>query len=155
MSLDTQIPEDDETAILGVLKDTLAGLKARDAAAVARRYAPDARIADLAPPLLTTGIDEPGLQAWLDGWDGPVETEPRDVTLRVSGDLAVVYGLQRTSARRGGEEAAWWSRVTLALERAPEGWRIVHLHESVPFHMDGGLRAAIDLEPETKETTDV
>lgn len=155
MSPDTHIPEDDEAAIRRVLEDTLAGLKARDAGAVARRYAPDARIANLAPPLLMTGLDERGLQAWLDSWDGPVETEPRDVALRVSGDLAVVYGLQRTSTQRGGEAAAWWSRVTLALARTPEGWRIVHLHESVPFHMDGGMRAAIDLEPETKETTDV
>lgn len=154
MSLDTRIPEDDETAILSVLKGAMAGLRDRDAAAVARRYAPDARVAGLAPPLLEVGVDERGLQAWLDGWDAPVETEPRDVTLRVSGDLAVVYGLQRTSTRRDGEEAAWWSRVTLALERAPDGWRIVHLHESVPFHMDGSLRAALDLEPDTKETPD-
>ena len=37
--------------------------------------------------------------------------------------------------------------MTLALERRPEGWRIVHLHEFVPFHMDGSQRAALDLEP--------
>ena len=45
--------------------------------------------------------------------------------------------------------------MTLALVRTPDGWKIVHLHESVPFHMDGSQRAALDLEPQDMETTDV
>ncbi len=60
----------------------------------------------------------------------------------------MVWGLQHTSGRRDGAPVAWWSRATLALTRRPEGWRIVHLHESTPFLMDGSLRAAVDLTPE-------
>jgi hypothetical protein len=42
-----------------------AGHRAKDGAAIARHYVPDARIADLAPPLLRRGVDPSGRQAWL------------------------------------------------------------------------------------------
>jgi len=42
----------------------------------------------------------------------------------------------------------FWMRETLCLERAAGTWRIVHEHASVPFYMDGSLRAAFDLRPE-------
>jgi ketosteroid isomerase-like protein len=137
----------DEDAVMAVLEELGAATRARDAGAVTRLYAEDAWIADLAPPLLHEGTDPVGLQAWFDGWDAPVETEHRDLRIELSGDLALVSALQRTSTRRGGEDAAWWARVTLGLRRGLEGWRVFHLHESVPFHMDGSFRAAIDLEP--------
>ena len=38
--------------------------------------------------------------------------------------------------------------MTTALARTDDGWRVIHDHVSVPFHMDGSFRAAIDLEPE-------
>jgi ketosteroid isomerase-like protein len=40
-----------------------------------------------------------------------------------------------------------WFRITFGLRRAAEGWTITHEHESVPFYMDGSLRAAVDLQP--------
>jgi len=120
----------------------------RDAGAIAGQYARDAVIADLSPPLLRRGMDPAGLQAWLDGWDGPVELSYRDVTVTVSGGLALAYGLVHTRTTRGGEEAAWWARMTTALARHGDGWRVIHDHVSVPFYMDGSDRAATDLEPE-------
>lgn len=138
----------EEDRVWAVLERCLDGLRARDAGAVAACYAADASVADLAPPLMHRGLDRAGLQDWLDTWDGPLEIETRDVTLKVDGGLAAVWGLQRTAGLRGGVPMAWWSRVTLALTRRPEGWRIAHLHESTPFLMDGSLRAAVDLVPE-------
>jgi ketosteroid isomerase-like protein len=41
----------------------------------------------------------------------------------------------------------WWLRITRTLARMAGDWRITHEHESVPFHMDGSFRAAVDLEP--------
>jgi ketosteroid isomerase-like protein len=137
----------DVAAVRRVLGAATDALRARDAAALARLYVPDAWMADLAPPLLGRGFDVAATQAWLDGWDGPVELTARDEEITVSGDLALVQRLQHTRTRRDGEEAAWWARATLALSRTPEGWRVVHEHVSVPFHMDGSNRAAIDLEP--------
>ncbi|PVZ08982.1 SnoaL-like protein [Actinomycetospora cinnamomea] len=65
------------------------------------------------------------------------------------GDLAVVHGLTRLTARPVGEPEplTLWFRSTYALRRVDDAWRIVHQHQSVPFHMDGSFRAAIELGP--------
>ena len=138
----------DADAIREIIATIEAAYRAKDAAAIARHYAPDAIIADLAPPLRRRGFDMSATQAWLDGWDGPVELTTHDFEIQVDGNLALCHGLLHTRARtRSGEPAAWWSRITVALARTSTGWRIMHEHSSVPFHMDGSFRAAIDLEP--------
>ncbi len=135
-------------AIAGVVDALVAAHRAKDAAALAGLYTADARIADLAPPLAKRGFDRSGFQAWFDGWEGPVELELRDLDVVDGGNLVLCHGLQHTRAHRAsGEAAAWWSRFTLAVARTEAGWRIVHHHDSVPFHMDGSFRAAVDLQP--------
>jgi hypothetical protein len=37
--------------------------------------------------------------------------------------------------------------VTFGLHRQNGAWRVAHRHASVPFHMDGSLRAAVTLKP--------
>ena len=138
----------DVGAIGAIIAAIEAAYHAKDAAAIAHHYAPGAVIADLAPPLRRRGFDVSATQAWLDGWDGPVKLTTHDLEIQVDGDLALCHGLLHTRARtRSGEQEAWWPRITIALTRAPSGWRIIHEHSSVPFHMDGSLHAAIDLEP--------
>lgn len=137
----------DHAAIRAVFEAIAEGHRARDAAAIARNYAPGATIADLSPPLVTRGFDTAATQAWLDGWGGPVELTGRDLVIETDGDLALCHGLQHVRTRTAaGEEAAWWCRATIALARTDAGWRITHEHVSVPFYMDGSYRAAIDLE---------
>ena len=138
----------DVEAIRAVTTAIEAAHRVKDAAAIARHYAPEAVIADLSPPLVRRGMDVGAMQAWLDGWKGPVELEMRDLVIEADGDLALCHGLQYVRTRtREGEEAAWWSRITLALARRRDGWQIIHEHNSVPFYMDGSFRAAIDLDP--------
>jgi ketosteroid isomerase-like protein len=38
-------------------------------------------------------------------------------------------------------------RAIVGLRRIGGRWQVVHEHTSVPFHMDGSDRAALDLEP--------
>ncbi len=138
----------DIEAIRAVIAAISAAHYRKDAAAIARQYAPGAVIADLAPPLVSRGFDVGKTQEWLDGWDGPVELETRDLEIESGGDLGLCHGLRYVRARtRQGEEAAWWSRITLALVRHQGSWQVVHEHNSVPFYMDGSYRAAIDLDP--------
>lgn len=134
--------------IQGLLDALVDAHRTKDAAGLARLYAADAWIADLAPPLHRRGFDQSAIQAWLDGWDGPVEVSFRDLSFTDAGDVVLCQGLQQVRARtKAGEPAAWWSRLTLVFAPADAGWRIVHQHDSVPFHMDGSLRAAVDLHP--------
>ena len=151
MTGNTLAPAADAVAIQGVFEAIGCGFRDRDAAAIVRHYADDALIADLAPPLQRTGLDVAGLQEWLDGWDGPVLLTLQDILVDVSGDLAICHGLLHTEAGRGGEPVGWWARITSALRRFGDDWLVIHEHVSVPFHMDGSFRAAIDLEPDTPE----
>jgi ketosteroid isomerase-like protein len=133
--------------VRAVLESLASALRMRDARAVTALYAEGAFVADLAPPLVHRGTDAAELQRWLDGWDGPVEMTLPDLEVVAEGDLALCQGLMRIETSRGGEAASWWSRATYGLRRGPEGWRIFHEHNSVPFYMDGSDRAAIDLQP--------
>lgn len=137
------------TEIDTLLGAYLAAHEDRDGAALAALYAPDAWVADLAPPLVRRGRSAAGMQGWFDSKSGPVTVRFRDPAVMVEGGLGVVQTLRHTRATNPDDpdDSEWWSRLTLVLRRGGDGWRIVHEHESVPFHMDGSFRAAVDLEP--------
>jgi uncharacterized protein (TIGR02246 family) len=119
----------------------------RDADAIVEAYAPDAVIYELAPPLGRRGMNRDSVAAWLAGWDGPIQIEARDVDLTVSDDVAFASSLSRMRGRIGGEDQDLWYRSTICLRKTNGRWRIAHDHTSVPFHMDGSYRAAVDLKP--------
>lgn len=133
--------------IAAVMEEIRQGLLKRDAPAIARAYAANAVIFDLAPPLAHP-MDVEQLEKWLEGWAGPVDQKVQDFQLTVQGDLAVGHGFVHVSApTNSGEEAAWWMRLTVCLTRQSGPWKVTHEHTSVPFYMDGSYRAAIDLSP--------
>jgi ketosteroid isomerase-like protein len=139
----------DSQAIHALLHSLRQAHHDKDAAAIAACYAPEAPIFDLSPPLAHPGVDPEQKQTWLDGWEGPIELETPPGTLLISGDLAIHHGFTRMTGRpkAAGRLVSFWLRDTIVLSRLAEGWRIVHLHSSVPFHMDGSLRPAFDLQP--------
>ena len=139
----------DPDAIRALIESIHQSYHNKDSTAAMSAYASDAMIFDLAPPLVSAmGTDAAKLQAWFDGWEGPVDRLMRDLAISAEGDLAFCHALFRTSAiTKRGEHAVFWTRVTLCLRRIGDRWRIVHEHESVPFYMDGSFRAAVDLEP--------
>ena len=72
----------------------------------------------------------------------------RDLKITVDGDLALCTGLERMGTEPGSAQPfSLWLRSTLGLRRLDGKWWILHEHQSTPFHMDGSLRAATDLEP--------
>jgi ketosteroid isomerase-like protein len=132
--------------------DALEGaIRKRDAAAAVAVYAEDAVAYDLAPPLRIEGRalrDPAGIQAWFDTWAGPIESKPHRLTIRVGGDIAYAFGLRHMSGTKvGGEKVDLWFRSTACLVREQGGWKIAHVHDSVPFAMDGSNRALLDLTP--------
>lgn len=138
---------DSEDGIATLLRDRAAALRARDAAAFLAGYLPEARIFDLAPPL-AHGPDEPEIAAWMASWDGPIGSEIAQLSVCGTGDLALVHGLERLHGRQGGAERDVWMRLTLALVRRPDGWRISHEHVSLPVAKTGaGLVALVTLRP--------
>ena len=139
----------DDAEILTVLKGVCQAHHDKNGAAIAAAYSNAAIVCDLAPPLAHRGVDAAAKQAWLDTWEGPVELEPRDTTVTVSGDVAIAQGFTRMSGKpkAAPQPVSFWVRDTICLNRERGAWKIVHHHSSVPFYMDGSLRPAFDLNP--------
>jgi ketosteroid isomerase-like protein len=139
----------DEADILAVIEKLHQAHHDKDAAEIAAAHARDAAIFNLAPPLVHHGIDVKEKQAWLDSWETRIDLEPRDLEITVSGNFAYCHCFLRMSGTKKGPEGtvSFWMRETLCFQRQSSGWRIVHEHTSVPFYMDGSLRAAFDLQP--------
>jgi PhnB protein len=80
--------------------------------------------------------------AWESGFrmtSGPMIFEPREMEMRVSGDLAACHGFIRCGGTgEDGREMSSWFRATILLERRDGKWLIAHEHHSVPFEMESG-----------------
>jgi ketosteroid isomerase-like protein len=137
-------------AVLAVLDELHAAIGAGDAARALATCAPDSVAFTLAPPLAQPVVsrDEAvaGLQAWIDSFAAPPRLAHREPTVHVDGDVAFVHALTSMSGVKGGEFTLWF-RSTYGLRRVGGRWLVVHQHESVPFHMDGSFRAAVELAP--------
>lgn len=137
-----------EEEIRAVIEDWTAALRAKNPHGVVRHQAPRFVLFSLAPPLVSAETDTSGLEAWFDTWEGPLGYELRDLEITAGDDTAFCHGLaQLTGTKVGGQRSDIWFRQTLCLRKVGERWTIAHQHESVPFYMDGSLRAAVDLKP--------
>lgn len=99
----------------------------------------------LAPPLVANEGPE-GLQKWFDTWQGPIGYEFRDLEITAGSDVAFCTSLNRMSGTQNGKTELWF-RHTIGFRKIDGRWKITHLHESVPFLMDGSHKAAVDLKP--------
>ena len=142
---------DDEMAVRGVLSNLTRAIRAKDAAGVIESLAEDEVTFDLAPPLKMGPAethDPAPLEQWFASWQGPIVSESRDLTVEVGGDVAYAFGVQHmTGTKRSGEEVDLWFRATACFRRENGRWLITHMHNSVPFAMDGSDKALLDLRP--------
>jgi ketosteroid isomerase-like protein len=149
MSLEQQphTPKTANDSIQQCLSRWKQAMERRDAAAAVACYADDATLFTLAPPLQQR-IDRRALQEWLDSWhSGPVY-EMRAVDMVADENLAYCRSLTHMSgSKHSGERTELWFRATVCLRKINGTWRIAHEHASVPFLMDGSLRAAVGLRP--------
>lgn len=141
------------TAICDLLAEHAAAHAAREPEQLMALYSADPVMYTLAPPLQQGPGTEygtaDGLRRWFATFDGPVRIEYRDPVVAAAGDVAFVHTLTKMTATPAGapESFSFWFRSTFGLRRQEDAWRIVHRHESTPFHMDGSFRAATDLQP--------
>ena len=142
-----------ETEIRAILAEHAAAHAARDVDRILAPYIEGAVRYDLAPPLQqspgTFVGDTEGLRNWLATFDGPVQITYRDPVVVADSDVAFAYALTLMTATPAGtpEPFSFWFRATFGLQRINGTWRIVHEHQSTPFHMDGSFLAATDLQP--------
>ncbi|MDB6138677.1 MAG: putative glyoxalase family protein [Verrucomicrobiaceae bacterium] len=137
-----------EGQIRDVIEAWAAAIRARDVAGVLEHFHEDSVRFYLAPPLKATTPLKTNLGEWFATFDGPLGYEIRDLAVTANEALAFAHSLNHvTGTRTKGEAADLWFRETLCLTKRDGQWRIAHAHESVPFYMDGTLKAAVDLKP--------
>jgi ketosteroid isomerase-like protein len=143
----------EERAISELLDAYTRALYTKDASGAIAPLADDAVTFDLAPPLQHDPAmthDPTRLEEWFGTWKGPIISEPRERTIVVDENVAYAYGLQRmTGTKTDGEKVELWFRATACFRRDRDDgqWRITHMHNSVPFAMDGSDKALLDLKP--------
>jgi ketosteroid isomerase-like protein len=116
------VPSQDEAQIRQLMAQQETAMRERDAERLVSRYAPDAVLFDLAPPLRHIGPelhDANGVRSWLAGFDGPIGLEIRDLTVTVGEDVAFCHSLNRLSATPHGapESFELWFRATVCLRK--------------------------------------
>jgi ketosteroid isomerase-like protein len=141
----------DERAICALLDEFARALYTKNAADAIARLADDAVTFDLDPPLQhgpEVTHDRARLEEWFRTWKGPIVSEPGERTIVVDENVAYAYGLQRmTGTKTDGEKVELWFRATACFRRDDGQWRITHMHNSVPFAMDGSDKALLNLKP--------
>ncbi|WP_159595592.1 YybH family protein [Hydrogenophaga sp. BPS33] len=141
----------DREAVLDALRTYLEAIERKDPDAAIRMFAEEAVTFDFAPPLenhFNSLSDPSALEEWFETWVGPISTEIGSAKVMVMGSLAVVHGLQRLHGRKKNDgDLSMWYRATFILSRREDGWRITHMHNSVPMAMDGSGKALTELKP--------
>jgi ketosteroid isomerase-like protein len=141
----------DERAICDLLDAFTRAIYLKDSVGAIAPLADDAVTFDLAPPLQQgpeVTHDPDRLEEWFATWKGPIVSEPGERTIVVDDNVAYAYGLQRmTGTKTNGEKVELWFRATACFRRDNGEWRITHMHNSVPFAMDGSERALLGLKP--------
>jgi ketosteroid isomerase-like protein len=139
-----------EHELRDLVEERVRAVRERDSATLAARPAKDVITFDVLPPLNSRGSQATveHLQAWFDGYDGPIDYSAHDVQASAQGDLGFCSFLYHVGGTlKTGDQVNMWVRATLCCRRIDGRWRIVHDHESVPFDLATG-QALISLEPQ-------
>ncbi|MEG4233573.1 nuclear transport factor 2 family protein [Microcoleus sp. Pol11C3] len=126
----------DEALIRQIIADTASAICAKDLDRIMAHYAQDVIIFDAKPPFQTKGADEfrRTWEACLPYFPDSFGIERRDLSLTVSGDLAIAHWLFHFTGMAPDHPAGqMWMRITSGCQRKQGRWQIVHEHCSVPF----------------------
>ena len=131
-----------------MINDYAKAIRAKDADGVLRHLSSDIVCFDLAPPLKVEGKDRKGLEDWFATWRGGIEYDVTDVSIVAGDKVAFARSLNRIGGTKvDGNKTSVWVRSTVCFEQRGAEWKVVHVHASVPFYMDGSVKAAVDLHP--------
>src|SRR5579862_7264493 len=101
--------------------------QAKDVATIMTFYAPGDQVIafDIVPPLAKTGRDayRKNFEEFFAGYEGPLQTEIRDLTIAASGDVGFITCLERFSGvLKGGQKSDMWCRTTSGLRKIGGKW---------------------------------
>lgn len=135
MSIESNSAQD-EVQIRQLLDEWRGALAARDLDRLTKHYAEDVLFFDAVPP-----YQHRGAEAYRRTWEvmfphlpPRIESEIRDLSITVDGDVAFAHCLNRIVNSDTREAATCgWVRVTVCYQRRQGTWKVVHEHVSIPF----------------------
>jgi ketosteroid isomerase-like protein len=88
--------------------------------------------------------DPAALEQWFSTWDGPISSVGKDMHIRAGDDVAYAFALRHMTGRKNsGDIVDLWFRATATMVKENGDWKITHIHNSVPFAMDGIEKAEL------------
>lgn len=139
----------EEVEIRGRIDTLIESVRTMDLDGIKSMFAPNLVSFDIEPPLRHLGA-EAKWNNWIkvfSVFEAPLDYEVRDLTIQLSGDLAVAYSINHLSGTmRSGDRVDYWLRWTACFRKIDGTWLIVHDQVSVPTYFETG-RAALDLLP--------
>lgn len=134
-----------EAAVMELLDDWAAAVRAKDIDAITAHYAPEIVAFDAIAQLQFKGRE-----AYRDHWEaclaqcpGAMTFELHEEIIYAEDTLAFCHALVRCG---GNDTDAGWLRMSAGLRRIEGHWKLVHEHHSAPFDPQNG-RALFDLTP--------
>ncbi|MGF1567491.1 MAG: YybH family protein [Nodosilinea sp.] len=126
----------DEAQIRRLIADQTHDICAKDLDQILANYTSEIVIFDMKPPLVLRGIEDCRRM-----WESSLPYMPtisgmeqQEVSITVSGDLAIAHWISRFTGIDSNHPAAqMWLRITAGCQRYQGEWQIIHEHVSVPF----------------------
>ncbi len=146
---DSRPVEDDERALRDIHRQWFADTTAKDLDGLMRPIASNIVSYEHDAPLEHVGVDQvrDACKRGLDSAPAGVRWDVPDLSIRVDGDLAVAWGLNRMEAELAdGTHVESWSRGTRAFAHCDGQWTMIHQHVSYPYDPRTG-EAGTNLQP--------
>lgn len=141
--------EPPENGVKALLEAQEQAIRDKDAEAILANLAENIVSYDVVLPLRNAGKTtvKDRLQQWLEGYEGPIGCETRELEIAAGAEVAFAHALQRFSGTlKDGTAVDMWVRATWGLRKSENRWLITHQHMSDPFDPASG-QAKLDLTP--------
>lgn len=135
-----------ELQIRSLIDDWADALRAKDVARRTAHYADDVVVFDVITPGQHVGLDavKQRLTQWFSTFDGPIDSEVRDLDIAADGQVAFCHSLHRfRGSLSNGGMLDMLVRYTTCLRRIDGRWAVTHEHASTPFDPKTGLASVV------------
>jgi ketosteroid isomerase-like protein len=140
--MSTPVSGEPERHIRSLIDAWVEALRAKDVTGRTAHYADDVLIFDVINPIQHVGLDalKQRLAQWFSTFDGPIDSDVRDLQIAAGDQVAFCHSLQRfRGSLKNGGTLDMLVRDTTCLRKIGDRWVVTHEHASTPFDPATGL----------------
>jgi uncharacterized protein (TIGR02246 family) len=140
--MSTPVSSTPEPHIRSLVDAWTQALRAKDVTGRTAHYADDVLVFDVISPVQHVGLDalKQRLAQWFSTFDGPIDSDVRDLQIAADDQVAFCHSLQRfRGSLTSGGTLDMLVRYTTCLRKIGDRWVVTHEHASAPFDPATGL----------------